>query len=139
MKGHKNTDIHHLICSSRQDEGFDTNADINKEEWAINKHRSIHSLFVNLLPHESIEKYIKQYYGAVLRPEFKAKIQEILNWDKEDIYVDEVLKIQSETKQKVMDVLEQEFNAEFAKEMEKPLDTRWLEQFYNKSLHGRTL
>lgn len=138
MKQTKNTDIHHIIPSSRRVEGFNTEHPINKKETYYNKHHTYHDFFSNDLPHEAISRLLDMF-SAVIRPEFKAKIQEVLNWDKEDIYVDEALKIQSETKQKVMAVLEQEFNEEFAEEMEKPLDTSWLEQFYNKSLHGRTL
>jgi hypothetical protein len=112
-KRNSNTDIHHIIPKSRRGEGYDVDADLNKIEIKINKHRSIHSLFQNALPLEAVE-LVLNLCRDVLREDFRSRIIEILREDKKRIYKKEVLEQKKKTKKQIENVIEEDF--------EKPLE-----------------
>ena len=121
----KNTDCHHLIPKSRKDEGFNVQADINKGEWYINKHRALHALFVNMLPHEQIE-HLLEINSDVIREDVKQEILEVLSKPHSEIYVDEVLKAKNETRRQVMDIID-------ASEFDEPLSDEWIRDYYRNN------
>jgi hypothetical protein len=88
-------DLHHLIPSSRQDEGFDTGLSINKFRDIGRKfHQYWHSLYSNKHPIEILRDDFNRNM-QVLSRETRRKLGEIVVLDNDEFYTPEIVKVEN--------------------------------------------
>ena len=105
MKKRKGLNEHHKIPKSRKHEGFDVQAEENREILLVDFHSAIHRVFANDLPHEQIERLI-ELNRSVFREEFLDEIEAVLEKAYEDMYADEVLKVKNKVRGDVNKVID---------------------------------
>lgn len=82
--------LHHVIPSSRRDEGFETSARDNFKMLRKNFHQNWHSLFANRTPDEVIMSVVMVQHN-VINHRVRAVIEALSKLPKQDFYVPGVL------------------------------------------------
>lgn len=81
---------HHLIPQSRAIEGFEVQHELNIKRLRHQFHKRIHRLFDNLTPQEQLAMWL-DVNQAILEPEVRKTIQDLVNQTREDFYIDDVI------------------------------------------------
>lgn len=85
------TNIHHLIAKSYQDE-YNVHDEDNKIRMSIVKHNALHSLFWMLLSPKEQLKEMRCLYDTVLNDTAKKLFDELLSLDDSNFYLPKLVK-----------------------------------------------
>ena len=82
--------LHHVVPSSRRDEGYETDSRENFKLLRKNYHQNWHTLFSNKTPDEVIMAVLMVQHNVINR-KVRAVLEAIIKLPKHDFYVPEVL------------------------------------------------
>jgi hypothetical protein len=98
--------LHHVVPSSRRDEGFETTSRENFKMLRKNFHQNWHSLFANRTPDEVLSSVIMVQHN-VINKRVRAVVEALSALPKHDFYVPEVLDYMADeelTQQEISDL-----------------------------------
>jgi hypothetical protein len=78
--------LHHVVPSSRRDEGFETMGTVNFKMLRKNYHQNWHALFANKLPHEGVKSVVMVQHN-VINKQVRDVIEALTRLPKTDFYV----------------------------------------------------
>jgi hypothetical protein len=82
--------VHHVVPSSRRDEGFNPGLRVNLRDLRKTYHENWHRLFANKIPSEIVDAVVQVQHN-VIRPQVRRVIEALCDLPKRDFYVTEIL------------------------------------------------
>ncbi len=116
--------IHHVVPSSRRDEGFDTSNKRNLRDLRKTYHENWHRLFANKTPAEIIDSVVQMQHN-VINQKVRRVIEGLCDLPKSDFYIPDVLTEYADEDFDPMDV--ELVRGELKKRIQELLD--WIDGF----------